>query len=351
MPLGEFALINRYFRAAGALRPDVVLGVGDDGAILRPPPDCDLIAVSDSLIEGVHFPLDSPAASIGHRALAVNLSDIASMGATPAWALLALTLPRVDEAWLEDFARGFSELARAHEIALVGGDTTRGPLMINVQVMGFVPQRHALRRSGARPGDLLCVSGTPGDAATGLRCLQTPGLLDASGDQNIREAWLALQQRFEYPMPRVDLGRRLAAIASACIDVSDGLAGDLEKMLAASCCTAVIDLDALPRSAAMSALVETGALSEIDALRYTLSGGDDCELAFCVPTSRRSALDELTRAGAVHVIGEVVSLKDSAAPLLRVRSPRKQQGSEQVITDNDLTDLLKTAVGFDHFAV
>jgi len=350
MPLGEFALIDRYFRAAGAPRADVVLGVGDDGAILRPPPGCDLIAVSDTLVEGVHFPPGSPAASVGHRALAVNLSDIAAMGATPAWALLALTLPQVDEAWLEDFARGFAALARTHEVALVGGDTTRGPLMINVQVMGFVPQGQALRRSGARPGDLLCVSGTPGDAAAGLRCLQTPGLFDASADQSIRAAWQALQQRFEYPTPRVDFGWRLAAIASACIDVSDGLACDLDKMLAASRCAAIIDVDALPRSAAMGALVETGALSALDSLRYTLGGGDDYELAFCVPTSRRSALDELTRAGAVGVIGEVMELKDSAAPRLSVRSPRKGL-TDAALTDADLTDLLKAAVGFDHFAV
>jgi len=345
MPLGEFALIDRYFRAAGAPRVDVVLGVGDDGAVLRPPPGCDLIAVSDTLVEGVHFPVGSPAASVGHRALAVNLSDIAAMGATPAWALLALTLPQVDEAWLEEFARGFSALARAHEIALVGGDTTRGPLMINVQVMGFVPQGQGLRRSGARPGDLLCVSGTPGDAAAGLRCLQTTDLLDAPADQSIREAWRALQQRFEYPTPRVDLGLRLSAIASACIDVSDGLAGDIDKMLAASLCAAIIDLDALPRSAAMSTLVETGALSSVEALRFALAGGDDYELAFCVPASQRSALDELMREGAISVIGEVAELKDSAAPRLSFRSGRK------ALTDVALADLLKTAVGFDHFAV
>jgi len=174
-------------------------------------------------------------------------------------------------------------------------------------------------------------------------------LLDASADQSIREAWRTLQQRFEYPTPRVDLGLRLSAIASACIDVSDGLAGDLDKMLAVNRCAAIIDLDALPRSAAMGTLVATGAVSALDALRYTLGGGDDYELAFCVPTSRRSALDELTRAAAVSVIGEVIELKDSAAPRLSVRSPRKGL-TDAAPTDADLTDLLKAAVGFDHFA-
>ena len=342
MPLGEFALIDRYFRAAGAPRADVVLGVGDDGAILRPPAGHDLIAVSDTLVEGVHFPVGSPAASVGHRALAVNLSDLAAMGATPAWALLALTLPRVEEAWLEDFARGFSALAREHEVALVGGDTTRGPLMINVQLLGFVPAGQGLRRSGASPGDLLCVSGTPGDAAAGLKYIRESDLRSSSSAPALADAWRTLQRRFEYPTPRVDLGRYLATIASACIDVSDGLAGDIDKMLAASRCAAIIDIDALPRSGALGALVATGTLSRHEALRLTLGGGDDYELAFCVPAARRATLDELLRQGAVSLIGEIVVLENSATARLGFRSSRPGEA---------LSELLETRAGFDHFAV
>src|SRR5215472_10794226 len=157
MALSEFALIERYFRNCGAQRPDVTVGVGDDAALLTPPSGCELVAATDTLVAGVHFLHDSPAASVGHRALAVNLSDLAAMGARPAWALLALTLPEADEAWLGEFARGLGELARTHEVALVGGDTTRGPLCITVQLLGCVPCGAALSRGGAHAGDVLFV--------------------------------------------------------------------------------------------------------------------------------------------------------------------------------------------------
>jgi len=158
MPLSEFALIERYFRTCGAQRADVRLGVGDDAALLAMPAGCDLVAATDTLVAGVHFPTASPPASIGHRALAVNLSDLAAMGARPAWALLALTLPEADEAWLVEFAAGFDALARAHAVALVGGDTTRGPLCVTVQLLGHVPGGSALTRGGGQPGDVLYVS-------------------------------------------------------------------------------------------------------------------------------------------------------------------------------------------------
>jgi thiamine-monophosphate kinase len=165
MPLTEFELIERYFRDCGAPRSDVLAGIGDDAALLAVPPDTELAATTDTLVAGVHFPPGSPAASIGHRALAVNLSDLAAMGARAAWALLALTTPEAEEAWLEEFAAGFAALARAHRVALIGGDTTRGPLTVTVELLGTVPRGSALRRSGGRAGDALFVSGTPGDAA------------------------------------------------------------------------------------------------------------------------------------------------------------------------------------------
>ena len=171
MPLSDFALTDRYFRNAGARRSDVHLSVGDDAALLQSPPGAELVAAMDTLVEGVHFPAGSAPASIGHRVLAVNLSDIAAMGARPSWALLALTLPKLDEHWLEEFTAGLSTLARAHDVALVGGDTTSGPLSVTVQIMGHVAKSTALLRSGGRPGDRVFVSGTPGDAAAGLRHL------------------------------------------------------------------------------------------------------------------------------------------------------------------------------------
>jgi thiamine-monophosphate kinase len=333
MPLGEFELIDRFFREAGCRRGDVVLGVGDDGAILRPPEGFDLIAVSDTLVEGVHFPAGAPARSVGHRALAVNLSDIAAMGAVPAWSLLALTLPRADEAWLKEFAEGFSILALEHEVELVGGDTTRGPLMIGVQVIGFVPHGVALRRAGGRPGDLICVSGTPGDAAAGLALLasgRAPEVaLDtaagatsrrARGDASSRVALLA---RFEYPVPRLELGRQLRDIATACIDVSDGLAGDIGKLATASGCAAIIDLERVPRSSALAVLVREGVFEEREALRFMLAGGDDYELAFTVPPENREALAELEARGEVSVIGALVEA-EPGAPHVTVRTERDE---------------------------
>lgn len=308
MSLGEFALIDRYFRKLGVARDDVVLGVGDDGALLRPPAGVDLVAVSDTLVEGVHFPSGAAARSVGHRALAVNLSDIAAMGAVPAWSLLALTLPAVDESWLEEFAAGFGNLALAHGVALVGGDTTRGPLMLGVQVLGFVPRGQGLRRAGGKPGDLLCVSGTPGDAAAGLALLQQTIRRPPAGDNaaELNQAAQQLQQRFEFPTPRLALGKAFLDLATACIDISDGLLGDVGKLAAASACTAILDLERLPRSAALSTLVDGGCVTEQTALRYVLAGGDDYELVFAVPAAKRASLDAHLECGNITIIGELV---------------------------------------------
>src|ERR1700761_2086158 len=230
MPLSEFALIERYFRKAGAMRSDVQLGVGDDAALMQCPPGAQLVATIDTLVEGHHFPKGSPPASIGHRALAVNLSDLAAMGARPAWALLALTLPNIDESWLEEFTAGFAALARAHDVALVGGNTTSGPLSISVQILGHVAKSTALLRSNGKPGDQVFVTGTPGDSAGGLaiELLKWPVSSDPEG---------YLRKRFRYPSPRVALGDCLRNYATACIDVSDGLLGDAGKLARASRCS------------------------------------------------------------------------------------------------------------------
>jgi thiamine-monophosphate kinase len=270
VPLSEFDLIERYFRSCGAKRADVHLGVGDDAAILECPAGAELIAAVDSLVDGVHFPHGSPPASIGHRALAVNLSDLAAMGARPAWALLALTLPKADESWLSEFAAGMAALARAHDVALVGGDTTSGPLCVTVEALGHVPRSSALLRSGGRVGDPVFVSGTPGDAAAGLAIEQ--GRLAVAG-----ETAAYLRERFLYPAPRVALGECLRRYASACIDVSDGLLGDAAKLARASGCGVEVEYDQVPVSEALVRAVGADRGREL-----ALTGGDDYELCFSV---------------------------------------------------------------------
>jgi thiamine-monophosphate kinase len=282
MPLGEFDLIERYFRAPGAAllqqRGDVVLGIGDDAALMQVPAGFQLVAALDTLVEGRHFPAGTPPESLGHRALAVNLSDLAAMGAQPAWFLLALTMPDVSEDFLEGLARGLLNLAGEHRIALVGGDTTAGPLAVSVQALGLVEPGTALRRDSGKPGDWLFVSGNPGEAAAGL--LLEMGTVASSADDNAQGC---LRQRFLYPTPRVELGRALRGLATACIDVSDGLAADVGKLAAASNCGARIAVERLPQSAALRGVLGIGANA---VLRAMLTGGDDYELCFTVAPSR-----------------------------------------------------------------
>jgi thiamine-monophosphate kinase len=286
MALSEFDLIRRYFSHRGAARGDVVLGVGDDGAVLECPPGSQLVAAIDSLVEDVHFPQGSPAHSIGHRALAVNLSDLAAMGAQPAWALLALALPAADEAWLAQFSDGLDALARAHGVALVGGDTTGGKLCVTVQILGFVPHGAALRRSGGAAGDAVFVSGTPGDAAAGLMLEQSRlTVADAAHAQ-----WLL--ERFRYPTPRVALGIALRGLASGCIDVSDGLLGDCARLAEASGCGVRLEYEALPVSAPLRA-----AVGEERARQLALTGGEDYELCFSVPAAKLAAFAARCPAG------------------------------------------------------
>ena len=264
MGAGEFDLIARI-RARVATRADVVLGIGDDAALLAPPPGRQLVVTADTLNDAVHFPRGTSPADIGWKALAVNLSDLASMGAEPAWCTLSLSLPQSDPAWIEGFLDGFLDLAGQHDIALVGGDTTRGPLSIAVTAMGLVEPGRALRRDGARVGDEVWVTGTLGDAAGGL------ALLD-------REPVPALRARLDRPTPRVAAGRALAGIATACVDVSDGLLADLGHVCARSHVAARLDVDALPASAALMEVI-----GEADRIALQASGGDDYELCFTAP--------------------------------------------------------------------
>jgi thiamine-monophosphate kinase len=286
--LGEFELIRRFFVRKDSARPGsgVLLGIGDDAALLELPKGADLVASVDTIVAGRHFPEGVDARSIGHRALAVNLSDMAAMGAMPAWATLALTIPNADPEWLEKFAAGFLDLADAHSVALVGGDTTRGPLTVSVQILGSVPRGSALRRGGAEAGNILAVSGTLGDAAAGLAFRQT-----RPGAKLPPEAEVLIQ-RFDYPAPRVQLGQAARGIATAAMDLSDGLIGDLPKLAQASGLGAHVRIEALPLSSAMRKSVSLN-----QARDWALAGGDDYELLLAVPASRftelKGAADQL----------------------------------------------------------
>jgi thiamine-monophosphate kinase len=279
--LGEFELIRRFFmRGDSAPGSGVLLGIGDDAALLDLPRGTDLVVSVDTIVAGRHFPGDADARSIGHRALAVNLSDMAAMGAMPAWATLALTMPSADSAWLEKFAAGFLDLAAAHSVALVGGDTTRGPLTVSVQILGSVPHGSALRRGGAEAGNILAVSGTLGDAAAGLAFLQAPAAARSSPEA------AALIQRYDYPAPRVQFGQAARGIATAAMDLSDGLVGDLPKLAGASGLAAHVCVEALPLSRAMR-----NSVSLDQARDWALAGGDDYELLLAVPANRFAELE------------------------------------------------------------
>ena len=271
MTIGEFALIERFFSGmdAGAA---VRLGVGDDAAVLSVPEGHVLHTSIDTAAESIHFPPGMPPADVAFRSVMAAASDLAGMGAAPAGMLLALTMPSVDEGWLDAFVKGLKDASELTGLPLVGGDTTRGPLSMTVTVMGSTPTAAYLKRSGAREGDRVCVSGTLGDAAAGLAALR--------GDLSISDAMIcnALVGRFSRPMARLALGESLCAVASAAIDVSDGLLADAAHVANASEVAIDIDCHRLPLSDALRALPD-----QDQSLRWALSGGDDYELLFTLP--------------------------------------------------------------------
>ena len=288
--MDEFDIIRRFF-TPDRTSDSVMVGVGDDGAVLRPTPGKDLINVIDTMVAGVHFPDTLPPADIGFRAVAINVSDIAAMGGTPRWMTMALTLDDALPDWLADFADGARDASGRYGVELVGGDITRGSdKVISVQVTGEVDPGSVLTRSGARPGDGIYVSGTPGDAALGLSIIESGAAASAEVDY--------LVKRFSRPDARVALGNALAGRASAAIDLSDGLYADLAKLLDASGVAGRIRLDDLPASAALAGMV-----GREDALAFMLGGGDDYELAF---TSPDESITEIAADVAVTRIGSVV---------------------------------------------
>jgi thiamine-monophosphate kinase len=318
--VGEFELISRFFSRADRAQSGVVLGIGDDAALLEMPAGAELVAAVDTIVAGRHFPEGSEPRSIGHRSLAVNLSDMAAMGACPRWATLALTLPEAQSAWLADFSAGFFDLADEHGVTLVGGDTTGGPLTVTVQILGHVAKGTALRRGGARAGDLLVVSGTLGDAGAGLALRRAGAAKSSRGAEE-------LVRRFDYPTPRVKFGIAARGIASAAMDLSDGLVGDLPKLARASGVAAHVAVEKLPQSVALLAVAGVE-----QARNWALAAGDDYELLLAVPPRRfgglEAAADQLNLT--LSVIGEL-------------------RAGAGVTWSLDGKDFVPSASGYDHF--
>ncbi len=280
--IGEFDLIDEYFSSRCTDRQDVVLGIGDDAALVQMTSGDQLVIAMDTLSVGTHFPENMPARALGYRSLAVNLSDLAAMGAEPLWCTLALSLPTTDRAWLDDFSAGFFQLARQYGVALVGGDTVRAPLAVTVTVHGRIEPGSAILRSGARVGDGIYVTGYPGDAVAGRKILGESG---QSGGSDLP----GLVDRFLYPQPRVSEGRALTGIASSMIDLSDGLHADLVKLMSASGAGATLDASQLPVSKSLVSWAGSG-----EAVSLALTGGDDYELCFTVPPDRQQEFAELS---------------------------------------------------------
>lgn len=279
MSLMEFDLIERYF-SRSSRRTDVALGGGDDCALLRVPTGKELAVTMDTLVSGVHFPQDTEPYAIGWKSLAVSLSDLAAMGAEPAWVTLSLTLPEANEDWLNAFSHGLFDLADQYDLELVGGDTTRGPLSITLQAHGLIPPGYALRRAGAQVGDLIYVTGTIGDAALGLALRQRQKTEHLAPADRVY-----LLERLERPQPRIAVGISLRGIASAAIDLSDGLVSDLGHILKASKVGAVVYLECLPRSSALKKLQVPWEM--------VVGGGDDYELCFTIPPTRQELLNQM----------------------------------------------------------
>ncbi|MDD8058772.1 MULTISPECIES: thiamine-phosphate kinase [Shewanella] len=309
----EFQLIEHYFRNKGQKRRDVELSIGDDCALVNPAENKSIAISCDTLVENVHFLADIPAHALGYKSLAVNLSDLAAMGAEPAWFTLAITLPSVEPEWLERFSDGLFEIAEYYGIALVGGDTTRGPRSISITINGQVIKGSALTRAGARNGDWIYVTGTLGDSALGLDILRGAKIVNTEDKEY-------LINRHYYPTPRVLAGQALRNLATSAIDLSDGLVSDIQHVLKASKVGATIDVSQIP----LSSSIKTN-LSREEALSYALTGGEDYELLFTVPESQRGAIDTaLIHAGVKFVkigqicAGDKLKLVDQGEPFVPV---------------------------------
>lgn len=292
--MNEFELIRHYFKSSALQRSDVPLGIGDDCALVAPKPFHHLAVTTDTMVSGVHFDERLGPFELGYKLMAVNLSDLASMGAEPCWISLALTLPEVDQGWLEIFSLGMAALAKPYQVSLIGGDTTRGPLSLTLTAQGQIPIDQALTRGGAQPGDLIYVSGHLGDARLAL-AQDTIACLPLTRQK-------ALEERLFKPTPRVRLGELLREVATSCIDLSDGLAADLSHILRLSNVGAKLSAEKIPVSE-----IAKGLLGAEEAAREALLGGDDYELCFTVPADKVERLHSISGLGQAKLtcIGEI----------------------------------------------
>ena len=303
-------MIEAFFKAKSIQRKDVIIGIGDDGAVTHIPQGQALVTTTDTLLSGVHFLADTSPHAIAQKAIAVNLSDLAAMGAEPAWISLSLSLPEVDESWLEAFSNGLQEHAVYYSVQLIGGDMVKGPLAITITAQGFVPFDQALTRSNAKPGDSVYVTGTLGDAGLGLHIAQQKCVLDDPLNQDY------LLNRLNYPTPRLLVGTSLRRIASACIDISDGMVSDIKHILNASQCGAIIHVDKLPMSKALKESV-----SSSQAIDYALSAGDDYELLFTVSEEQKGHLE--TTLASANVQATYIGQMSGCAGKLELRQADK----------------------------
>lgn len=289
MPGREFQLINKYFRHALDDSPEVRCGIGDDAAIIDVPKGMELALSMDTLVNGIHFPSGTSPEDIGYKSLAVNLSDMAAVGADPRWISLSLTIPEADKVWLQQFMSGFTGLARHYSLSLVGGDLTHGPLSITVQIHGLIPAGQAVYRHGARPGDQVYVSGTVGDAGMALDLLQA--------GTNADDISQDILQKLTRPVPRVELGLALRGIAGSAIDISDGLLSDLEHIVTASRVGATVNIQKIPVSGALKNYRNT--------LDFAIAAGDDYELCFTVSPGKNRELVQISKRYSITCIGEI----------------------------------------------
>jgi thiamine-monophosphate kinase len=332
-PIGEFDLIQRFFKTGAQAMPShssIALGIGDDCAVLRPASGEELVITTDMLVEGRHFLAGANPELLGRKALAVNLSDLAAMGAKPFGFTLALALPKADGVWLEGFSKGLFSIANEYSCALIGGDTTAGPLNICITAFGSTPTNKAIRRSGAKAGDDIWVSGELGDARLTLAALRHEISLPES-DQH------AIEHRMHQPRPRVELGIALRDIATAALDISDGLLGDLKHILKQSQVDAEIFIDQLPKSATL--LKQSKAIQN----QFAACGGDDYEICFTAPTHQRNTIEQLSNSLNLHLtrIGQIVTMKKTEVNVALLTADGKP------LSDVDTKVLMKS---FDHFA-
>jgi thiamine-monophosphate kinase len=321
--LDEFSLIQQYFTDAqsNTVEDGVILGIGDDAAILKPAQGEELLFTTDTLISGVHFPEETAAAAIGHKALAVNLSDIAAMAGQARWFTLALSLPEADSSWLKDFSEGLLTLAKQFGVSLVGGDTTRGPLSITISVIGTIPENTAVRRSTARPGDVIVITGQLGMAALGLADINKEITLTEKEQRYCRN-------KLNYPQPRLPEGNFVRGYATSMIDISDGLAADLGHILKAGDCGAIIDLQSLKDC--LPEISDLPANRVIDAALY---GGDDYELLFTVSANKLLQLEQ--------------SWQHSFSPLTQIGEITKDDGL--ILKQGNGKHVKIAAAGYNHF--